>query len=227
MAMSTRRWLVVGGSIVVVIAVLLAVTRPRPAPAPPPIGSGGLIPAATATAPPMTSPPATDPTAGQTASQAPPATAPPTPSTPPTTPSNTLAPRATGDPRAAYAEFLLRVNDDRTTVEGLNRTLAAAAEVQDSDAVRIAAVAILDFVDLERDWLREHPPADCYAAAHAAANAMLDAYGTAADRFVTWSASGGGLDGLAALARAVDAAQAATDSLSAFATILGATRCPA
>ena len=34
----------------------------------------------------------------------------------------------------------------------------------------LAAVAILDFVDVERDWLREHPPAECYAAAHASAN---------------------------------------------------------
>jgi hypothetical protein len=90
----------------------------------------------------------------------------------------------------AYAEFLLRVNDDRATVEDLNRDLASTAEAQDPDAVRTAAVAILDFVDGERDWLREHPPAECFAAAHASANAMLEAYGSAADRFVTWAATG-------------------------------------
>jgi hypothetical protein len=135
--------------------------------------------------------------------------------------------RATGDPRLAYAEFLLRVNDDRSTVDGLNRTLAAAAEAGDPDAVRPAAVAILDFVDIERDWLRGHPPAECYAAAHDAATTMLDAYGTAAERFVDWTAAGGGLDGLAALGQAADAAQAAGDALAAFGTVLETTRCPA
>ena len=118
------------------------------------------------------------------------------------------------------------MNDDRTTVDGLNRALAAAAEAGDVDAVRTAAVAILDFVDIERDWLRGHPPADCYAAAHDSANTMLEAYGTAAERFVDWSAAGGGLDGLAALGRAADAATVAGDALSAFGTVLQATRCP-
>jgi hypothetical protein len=139
----------------------------------------------------------------------------------------TVPPRATGAPRLAYAAFLLRINDDRATVETLNGALSAAAQAQDPDAVRRAAVDILDFVDSERDWLRDNPPADCYAAAHASAGTMLDAYGAAADAFVTWAASGGGIAGLGALGKAADAAQAAGDALSAFGHVLEATRCPA
>ena len=128
-----------------------------------------------------------------------PSSAPTARPTPPRTAAPTAPPRATGDPRLAYAEFLLRVNDDRATVERLNRALATAADAQDPKTVTTAAVAILDFVDGERDWLREHPPADCYAEAHAAANTMLEAYGSAADKFVTWAAAGGGFAGLTAL----------------------------
>ena len=138
----------------------------------------------------------------------------------------TAKPRATGDPRLAYAAFLLRVNDDRATVDGLNAALTTAANAQDPDAVRRASVDILDFVDVERDWLRGHPPADCYAAAHASAGAMLDAYGTAADRAIDWSATGGGIAGLGALGRALEAGQAAADALTAFGHTLEATRCP-
>ena len=113
----------------------------------------------------------------------PPPTATPTPSaSPPPAPARTAKPRATGDPRLAYAEFLLRVNDDRATVDDLNTALTTAGNAQDPDAVRRASVDILDFVDVERDWLQGHPPADCYAAAHAAAGTMLDAYRTAAER---------------------------------------------
>jgi len=205
----------------VVVVVLLAASRPRPGPATPPVGSGGLVPAATTTAPSTIGPtavpsavPSTAPTSRSTA-------------TPPAPPVPTDPPRATGDPRLAYAEFLLRVNDDRATVEALNRDLATAAEAQDPVAVRVAAVAILDFVDGERDWLREHPPAECYAAAHGAANAMLEAYGLAADRFVTWAATGGGLDGLVALGEALDAAQDASDALTVFGRALEATTCQA
>ena len=203
-----------------VMVALLAVTRPRPGPVAPPVGSGGLIPAATSTARPTV--PATD-------SPPPTATTLPTPvrSRPAATAPGTLPPRSTGDPRVAYAEFLLRVNDDRATVEDLNRDLASTAEAQDPDAVRTAAVAILDFVDGERDWLREHPPAECFAAAHASANAMLEAYGSAADRFVTWAATGGGLGGLVALGEAIEAADAAGDALAAFGRALEATTCQA
>lgn len=141
-------------------------------------------------------------------------------------PATSAAPRATGDSRLAYAAFLLRVNDDRTTVDRLNAALSTAANAQDPDAVRSASVDILDFVDVERDWLGGHPPADCYAAAHASAGAMLDAYGTAADRAIDWSDTGGGIAGLGAIGRAFDAAQTATDALTAFGHTLEATRCP-
>ena len=88
-------------------------------------------------------------------------------------------------------------------------------------------MAILDFVDTERDWLREHPPADCYAAAHASAGAMLDAYGAAADAFIDWAETGGGFAGLGALGNAVDAAQTASTPLTTFGQALEATTCPA
>ena len=93
--------------------------------------------------------------------------------------------------------------------------------------MRRAAVDILDFVDSERDWLRDNPPADCYAAAHASAGAMLDTYGAAADSFIAWAETGGGFAGLAALGEALDAAQVASDALTSFGTALEATRCPA
>lgn len=196
----------------------LAIARPGRAPVPPslPTGSGGLVPAATSTAPPSAAATDTpDPTPAASVT-----------SRPALTPAATVAPRATGDPQLAYAEFLLRVNDDRTTVQRLNAALSTAAQAQDQPAVRTAAVAILDFVDGERDWLREHPPADCYAGAHAAAGAMLDAYGTAADAFIHWADTGGGLAGLAAFGDAIDAAQTAGTALDAFGRTLETTTCP-
>jgi hypothetical protein len=203
--------------VVLVLVAVLLVARPggSSAPSAPPTGSGGLMPAATVTAGPSATPVATP-----SPSAAP--TSPPSPSRVPTAP-----PRATGDPRLAYAAFLLRINDDRSQVERLNQDLSTAAQAQDARAVRTASVAILGFVDGERDWLREHPPADCYAAAHGSANAMLDAYGTAADRFIHWADSGGGLAGLAALGDAVDAAQTASDALTAFGRTLEGTTCAA
>lgn len=195
---------------IVLVIAALAIARPGRAPVPSalPTGSGGLLPAATSTAPPSAAADSPDPTAART-------------------PAATAAPRATGNPRLAYAEFLLRVNDDRATVQRLNAALSTAAQAQDQPAVRTAAVAILDFVDGERDWLREHPPADCYAAAHAAAGAMLDAYGKAADAFIHWADTGGGLAGLAAFGDAIDAAQTASTALDAFGRTLETTTCPA
>ena len=206
--------------LVVLIAGAVAVTRPRPIPVVPPLGSGSLGSAATYPAPPTIRPApsirvtTTDPTRN------------PIP-TPPAADPATSPPRASGPARVAYATFLLRLNDHRTTVNGLNAALSVAAEAQDTDAVRHAAVDILDFVDAERDWLREHPPAECYAPAHAAANAMLEAYGTAAERFIDWAATGGGLGGLTALGEALGEAQAAADSLASFGQVLEGTTCPA
>ncbi len=126
----------------------------------------------------------------------------------------------------AYAGFLARLGDDRTTVDGLDRDLSNASNAADLDAVRKAAVAILDFVEVERDWLLGHAPADCYADAHASAMAMLEAYGAAADRFVDWSTTGGGLNGLPALGSAAEAASTAQAALTTLTTVLGATSCP-
>jgi hypothetical protein len=126
----------------------------------------------------------------------------------------------------AYADFLARVRDDQSTVDGLDRDLTNASNAADLDGVREAAVAILDFVDVERDWLLGHPPADCYADAHASAMAMLEAYGAAGERFVDWSATGGGLGGLPALGRAADAATTAQAALTTFGSVLGRTSCP-
>jgi hypothetical protein len=218
--MSRRAWSLLGGAVVVLLVAVVAVALPRgtPAPSGAPDGSGGLVPAATVTAPPSADPtPPPSPSASATTSPSPS----PTPR-PPTGP-----PRATGEPRLAYAEFLARVNGDRTTVERLNQDLSTAVQAPDLDATRRASVAILDFADAERDWLRSHPPADCYAPAHAAAGAMLDAYATAADGFIHWTETGGGLAGLVALGDAVQAAQDAGDALTAFGAALDATTCPA
>ena len=142
------------------------------------------------------------------------------------TPRPTPRPRTTGDPRLAYVEFLARANDDRSTAEALTRTLTAAVEDQDRDAVRAASVDILDFVDSERDWLLGHPPAECYADAHDGAIAMLTAYGAAADQFIAWSDAAPGFESLAALALAAQAADAARDAFAAFVRALEATTCP-
>ena len=197
---------------VVALVALVAVPRQAPVPSASPIGSSGLVPPATSVASPSPTP-----AVSASASAA--------PSAPATSRPATAPPRATGDPRLAYAEFLLRVNDDRTMVEQLNQDLSTAAQAQNTGAVHAAAVAILDFADGERDWLREHPPAACYSAAHAAATAMLDAYATAADGFIQWAATGGGLAGLPALGDALDAAQVASDALTAFGRALEATTC--
>ena len=219
--MTKRRWIVLGGVVLAgVVALGIGHGRDRRTAARDPGPSATVASTAVFATP--------TPTAVVPASPAdPPPTATPAPSaSPPAAPARTVKPRATGDPRLAYAAFLLRVNDDRVTVDGLNAALTTAANAQDPDAVRRASVDILDFVDVERDWLQGHPPADCYAAAHDSAGAMLAAYGAAADRAIDWSATGGGIAGLGALGRAVEAGQAAADALTAFGHTLEATRCP-
>jgi hypothetical protein len=205
--MADRRRVLAGGiviAIVIVVGALAAATTPRPG---------------------ASSDPSAEPSVAVSIGQ--PASGTPRDATPsPTaTARATAKPRTTGDPRLAYAAFLLRANDDRTTVESLNSAVAAGVEDQDRDAVRAASVDVLDFVDTERDWLHEHPPAACYANAHDAADAMLDAYGTAADRFILWSKAAPGLDSLAALARAAEAADAAGEAVAAFGRELEATTC--
>ena len=56
---------------------------------------------------------------------------------------------------------------------------------------------------------------------------MVAAYGDAAERFLDWSTTGGGLKGLDALGKAVDAANVAADRLTAFGKALEGTTCPA
>ncbi|MFL5670498.1 MAG: hypothetical protein ACJ77C_00215 [Chloroflexota bacterium] len=218
----SRRWWVLLGALAVAVVVLGAAflgraasdptpSRPPIAEASPPAATASLIPAATASVAPTSS--------SEPSASAGPAL--------PSTAAKTPAPRASGPPRLAYAAFLRRVNDDRATVERLNAALSSAAQAQDPAAVRRAAVDILDFVDTERDWLRENPPADCHAAAHASAGAMLDAYGAAADAFIAWAQTGGGLAGIGALSEALDAAQTASDALTAFTRAIETTTCPA
>ncbi len=218
--MSHPRWLIVGALIAVAAVLTLAAT----------LGGG---PGSSAGSPSNS----VDPSAsakglgssasasrGASASAAPSAT--PAPTTPvgsaPTKP-----PRASGAASRAWAEFVSHLNDDRSTAVRLNGALSTAANAQDTTTVRTAAVAILDFVDTERSWLREHPPADCYADAHASAGAMLDAYAAAAERFIDWTAADGVLARLAALGVAVEAADAARIAATAFGTALEGTRCPA
>jgi hypothetical protein len=127
---------------------------------------------------------------------------------------------------AAYAEFLAHIKDDESTVDRLDGALMTASNAADLDAVRKAAVGILDFVDVERDWLLRHTPAECYVGAYGSAMAMLEAYGGAGDAFVSWSTTGGGLNGLPALGRATGAASGAQAALAGFTDILGRTSCP-
>ncbi len=221
--MSNRGRLLVGGILVVLViavGIVAAATTRRPGgatdPSPEPSAAASIGTAASGTPGVATGSPivTVDPSDGSASSTTPPRLEP------------TASPRAAGDPRLAYAEFLLRANEDRSTVDDLNTTLRAAIDLQDRDAVRKASVDILDFVDSERDWLREHPPAECYADAHGAANAMLAAYGTAADAFIAWSNATPGLDALAALEHALEAANDAGDALTAFAQALETTTCP-
>jgi hypothetical protein len=218
--MSRRWWILLGALAVAAVVLGAAVLDRNPSTALP---SGSPLAVATPTTPTTSTPPSasTSPTPATAPSPAPTATPQPTP------PAATPPPRASGPPALAYAEFLRRVNDDRSTVEALNGALSTAAQAQDPAAVRRAAVDILDFVDVERDWLRDNPPAECYANAHAAAGAMLEAYGAAADAFITWAETGGGFAGLGALADAVTAAESASDALEGFGRALEATSCPA
>ena len=187
----------------------------------------GLVTGQGPASPIATSLPTTEPTPGETTEPTAEPTIEPTATPAPTAePTPTDPPTAKGDPRVLYAKFLDRINDDRTTVEGLNTALSTAAQAQDTAGVHDASVQILDFVDNERLWLKAHPPAACYTTAHHAARTMLVSYATAAERFLDWSGGSQGLGWLDALGKAIDAAKAAGDDLTAFGHALEATRCP-
>ena len=102
-----------------------------------------------------------------------------------------------------------RVNDDRATVERLNAALPTAVQAQDPGAVRSAAVDILDFVDAERDWLRENPPADVLRGRACVGRRDARRVRRRRRRVHRLGRDGRRLAGLAALGDALDAAQAA------------------
>ena len=106
----------------------------------------------------------------------------------------------------------------------MNADLRTAAEDLDTAAVERTAVDILDFVDNERDWLRDHPPAACYADAHTAAGDMLAAYGAVAEAALVWTGATG-LDAIAALADLGLAADDAIAEAQAFARAFDAVSC--
>ena len=147
--MSKRSWVVLG-AVAVAALVLAAAWVNWDASAAKPSGSPANIGASQAVTHDASATPITTPAAPPTPSSSPVATRTPAP------PAKTPAPRASGPARLAYAAFLRRINDDRATVERLNTSLTTAVQALDPVAARSAAVDILDFVDAERDWLREN-----------------------------------------------------------------------
>jgi hypothetical protein len=176
--------------------------------------SASIAATATATAPPSSTPPAS-PTPTPTATP----TATPTP-----TPSPTEA-LEDAEARRRFVEFQQRLIADAAEVQASSQAMTDAAQAQDDPATVAAAVDVLDFVDRERDWLAAHPPAPCYATAHASAGAMLLAYAAVADAVLAY-ADATGLDRLEALAAVADRADAARVSLSQLQGAVGSATCP-
>lgn len=178
------------------------------------------------------------PAAGLLASPSPsagsPTTAPdgsPTPSaqgatTAPGTP--TSGPGATsdagGDARLRFLDLQLRLADDAPEVRDRSQALLDAARAEDDPATVAAAVAILDLVDRERDWLAGHPPATCYVEAHRAAGTMLRAYGSVADAAIAY-AEARGFERLEALAVVGSRAETAAATLRSLEQALEASTC--
>lgn len=203
--MARSRWLLVAVLAVLVVAVwatgLAALARIQAEPTLTAVAgmptSGPAIPSGTASP---------DPTADPVASAQP--SDPPPPASPTPTPVGT----AGGDPRLQFVEFQLRLADAGRDVQALNEALTDAARAEDDAATVAAAVDMLDFVDRERDWLGQHPPADCYADAHRAARSMLADYGAVADGAIDY-ANATGLDRLEAFGEVLARADAAGDAL--------------
>jgi len=225
------------GSLAVVVVIVWVVVLRSFAPAPAdagdasassPVVAASLPPAsagaALASAPSASEAPVPSPTSSPT--DTPRATPSATATRTPTERPSTSQPETTEAAQVAYVRFLARLAEDRSTVADLNQRLADAGESGDRATARSTAIDILRFVDGERDWLAAHPPADCYAPAHAAANAMLEAYGTVADRAIDW-ADAEGLDAFAALADLIAAGDTARDALSELVATLERTACPA
>jgi len=214
--------LLLGGLAILALALaVLAASRSGAASSPSPSDSS-LAPSPSSTVEPTVEPtrtPTPTPSATPTTTPTPESTATPTPEA-----ARTAAPGT--DPRLAYAEFALRLGDAAQEAQRLNADLRAAAEDLDTAAVQRTAIDILDFVDDERDWLRDHPPATCYADAHAAAGDMLAAYGAVAEAALAWT-SAEGLDAIAALADLGVAVEDATAQAQAFARAFDAVDCRA
>lgn len=128
------------------------------------------------------------------------------------------------DPRLRFVEFQLRLADAAPDVRDRGQDLLDAARAEDDPATVAAAVAILDLVDRERDWLAGHPPTACYADAHRAAGTMLRAYGSVADAAIAY-AEARGLDRLEALAVVGARAESAAGALRGLETALEAATC--
>lgn len=209
--------LLLGGLAIVALALaVLAASRSGAAPASPAPSGPSLAPSPSSTVKPSATPAAV-PTPSPTPTPTPEPTPTPTPEA-----ARTAAPGT--DPRLAFAEFALRLGDAAKEAQQLNADLRAAAEDLDTAAVERTAVDILDFVDNERDWLRDHPPVACYADAHEAAGEMLEAYGAVAEAALKWTGASG-LDAIAALADLGIAVEDATAEAQAFAKAFDAVSC--
>ena len=137
----------------------------------------------------------------------------------------TPPPRDRPSPHLAYAEFLSRLNDDRSKVDELNRHSQAAVTAGDREGARAAAVAILDFVDGERQWLLDHPPADCYArptppASRCSTHTRPPRRSSSTGRARAGCGAGGAREGGGC------ARTRPTAAFTAFGQELGSTRCP-
>lgn len=192
------------------------VFRGEDEPLPTDLASGSPAPSLTMAPSPSSPSPSPSPTATVTPV--------PTPSPTTRTPSPTRTATAGGDARLRFAEFGLRLRDAATEVQALNQALTQAVQAQDDPASTAAAVDMLDFVDRERDWLNEHPPAPCYAAAHDAAGAMLRDYAAVAEAAIEYAAARG-LDRLEAFAVIADRAEAAGRALTDLQDALEAATC--
>lgn len=211
--MERSRWLLVAGLALAVLGVwALALSMSGRAQ-----GQPALTGVAGTTAPGLADPGAS---AGPTAA--------PTRSAKPAPPSATVVPAASsdpgGDPRLLFLEFQLRLADDAPEVRDRGQALLDAARAEDDTATVAAAVAILDIVDRERDWLASHPSVACYAEAHRAAGTMLRAYGSVADGAIVY-AEARGFDRLEALAVVGSRAETAAAALRSLEQALEAATC--
>ena len=224
--MADRRRVLVGGVVIVaVIAVgaLAAVTTRQPDASPAPSAE----PSPTASVGQAASGTPRDATPSPTVLlETPDATPIPTATVDPT-PRPTPRPRTTGDPGLAYAEFLRRANDDRSTAEALTRALDCrrrGLRIAMRCGRRRSTSSPSPIPSGTGCWGTRRPRAT--RTPTMAPPPCSSAYGTAADRFIAWSDAAPGFESLAALALAAQAADAARDALAAFVQALEATTCP-